>query len=355
MAKIVVHLDHAITDGEKVTFKAPCNSADHTTLKIYYPTDDIGTETSAEFTIKNAVGESQSGKNGLFATGAYVTVAVDTTNQIAYLHNASTPTDTSRQAKITASGILKGDGAGGVTAATAGTDYAAANHSHNVNDLGNFSTRVYDATTSRTKNTFLAAPNGSNGAATFRTIAAADLPNATASAKGAVIAGSGLSMSTATLNHSNSVTAGTAGTSSATSGATLAVPYVTYDAQGHVTASGTHTHTIGSLNTSALTAGTLGVARGGTGATTFTSGAALVGAGTGAVTTRTIRNNTATSGAVTADTALITSNTLRYAINRTTSVATADTGYTTLMARGIGLRTADTNPGVNGAINFTYE
>lgn len=33
------------------------------------------------------------------------------------------PTDTSRQAKITASGILKGDGAGGVTAAVAETDY----------------------------------------------------------------------------------------------------------------------------------------------------------------------------------------------------------------------------------------
>ena len=34
------------------------------------------------------------------------------------------PTDTSRQAKITASGILKGDGSGGVSAATSGTDYA---------------------------------------------------------------------------------------------------------------------------------------------------------------------------------------------------------------------------------------
>lgn len=33
------------------------------------------------------------------------------------------PSDTSKQAKITASGILKGDGNGGVTAATAGTDY----------------------------------------------------------------------------------------------------------------------------------------------------------------------------------------------------------------------------------------
>lgn len=41
------------------------------------------------------------------------------------LGNHRHPTDTSRQANITASGILKGDGAGGVTAATAGTDYQA--------------------------------------------------------------------------------------------------------------------------------------------------------------------------------------------------------------------------------------
>lgn len=35
------------------------------------------------------------------------------------------PTDTSRQAKITASGLLKGDGNGGISAATAGSDYAS--------------------------------------------------------------------------------------------------------------------------------------------------------------------------------------------------------------------------------------
>lgn len=57
-------------------------------------------------------------------------------------------------------------------------------------------------------------------------------------------AGTGLSMSGTTLNHSNSITSGTAGTNTATSGSTLAVPYVTYDAQGHVTATGTHTHTV---------------------------------------------------------------------------------------------------------------
>ena len=57
-------------------------------------------------------------------------------------------------------------------------------------------------------------------------------------------AGGGLSLSGATISHSNSVTAATAGTSSATSGNTISVPYVTYDAQGHVTATGTHTHTV---------------------------------------------------------------------------------------------------------------
>lgn len=66
-------------------------------------------------------------------------------------------------------------------------------------------------------------------------------------------AGTGLSKSGTTLNHSNSVTAGTAGTSSATSGSTLAVPYVTYDAQGHITATGTHTHTVSGFLTSSST------------------------------------------------------------------------------------------------------
>ena len=57
-------------------------------------------------------------------------------------------------------------------------------------------------------------------------------------------AGTGLSLSGTTMNHASSVTAGTAGTSTATSGSTLAIPYVTYNASGHITATGTHTHTV---------------------------------------------------------------------------------------------------------------
>lgn len=68
-------------------------------------------------------------------------------------------------------------------------------------------------------------------------------------------AGSGLTLSGTQFKHSNAVTAGTAGQSSASSGrSTLAVPYVTYDAQGHVTAAGTHTHTINNVSGASSTA-----------------------------------------------------------------------------------------------------
>lgn len=81
-------------------------------------------------------------------------------------------------------------------------------------------------------------------------------------------AGTGLTLSGTTLNHSNAVTAGTIGTASATSGASIAVPYATYDAQGHITARGTHTHTVNGISLTSAVTGTLPIANGGTGATT---------------------------------------------------------------------------------------
>ena len=63
-----------------------------------------------------------------------------------------------------------------------------------------------------------------------------------------VTAGTGLSgggtSGAVTLNHSNSITAGTIGSSSASQGSTVAIPYATYDSNGHITGKGTHTHTI---------------------------------------------------------------------------------------------------------------
>ena len=60
-----------------------------------------------------------------------------------------------------------------------------------------------------------------------------------------------------------------------------------------------------------ITSGTLPIARGGTGASTLTSGAALIGNGTGAVTTRAITNNTSL-GHIAYNTNLMTTNTLAY-------------------------------------------
>ena len=70
---------------------------------------------------------------------------------------------------------------------------------------------------------FVGPASGTDAAPTFRALVSADLPNATASAKGAVQPGTGLSVTSGTLNHSNSVT-----------GATKSG--ITFDAQGHITA-----------------------------------------------------------------------------------------------------------------------
>lgn len=59
--------------------------------------------------------------------------------------------------------------------------FTPSSHSHTFNQISDRTTYIYDASTSRTKNTVLAAPNGSDGKATFRALTAADIPNLTKS------------------------------------------------------------------------------------------------------------------------------------------------------------------------------
>ena len=70
---------------------------------------------------------------------------------------------------------------------------------------------------------FVGPVSGSDAAPTFRALVPADLPDATTSAKGIIQAGTGLSVTSGTLNHNNRVT-----------GATKSG--ITFDAQGHITA-----------------------------------------------------------------------------------------------------------------------
>ena len=88
---------------------------------------------------------------------------------------------------------------------------------------------AYSATITTTLDTqaanlVLAGPtSGVDAAPTFRALVPGDLPDATASTKGIIQPGTGLTVSSGTLNHSNSATAGS-------------YAKVTIDAEGHVTA-----------------------------------------------------------------------------------------------------------------------
>lgn len=73
------------------------------------------------------------------------------------------------------------------------------------------------------------------------------LPTASATVKGGVKVGSGLTMSGEVLNHSNSITSGTVkgdDNKTLTYGGTFTIPSITYDAQGHITNVGTTTMTM---------------------------------------------------------------------------------------------------------------
>ena len=92
MANIKVTLNYEITDGQSLTFKAPCDGNAVTGLIIYYPliTEDASTATSKTFVFRDAHGNILTSMNNLFMTGVYVQVILDTTNGYAYIQNADT-------------------------------------------------------------------------------------------------------------------------------------------------------------------------------------------------------------------------------------------------------------------------
>jgi hypothetical protein len=96
---------------------------------------------------------------------------------------------------------------------------------------------------------------GHVSASEYRKLVAGDYVNITATADGNItisadsepyVAGTGLTLDGQIFNHSNSITAGTvSGSSGGTSfGGTVNIPSITYDAQGHITATGTTSITL---------------------------------------------------------------------------------------------------------------
>ena len=110
-----------------------------------------------------------------------------------------------------------------------------------------YSATITTTLDTQSANRIFAGPSaGADAAPTFRAIVPADLPNATSVDKGVIVPGTGLSISSGTLNHSNSVTGATA-------------TKITFDAQGHVTAGASLLAAdIPSLDTSKITTGTFG-------------------------------------------------------------------------------------------------
>jgi hypothetical protein len=112
----------------------------------------------------------------------------------------------------------------------------------------NFSAQITTGLDNQTANRIFAGPiSGSPSTPTFRNLAAADLPLATAGTVGAVLPGAGLQMgSPGTIQHSNSTTAGTF------AGA------ITIDAQGHIVSASTTISAadVPDLDASKITTGT---------------------------------------------------------------------------------------------------
>jgi hypothetical protein len=127
-------------------------------------------------------------------------------------------------------------------------------------------------------------------------------------------------------------------------------------------ASSSHNHSASEITSDTLSSDrlpTVPVTKGGTGATMLSSGQALIGGGKDAITTRAIQNNLYNTDAITASTNLVNMNTLRYALNRTTGICTADSNYGTVMMRGIKMGMNDMTAGsselTSGAIYLVYE
>ena len=110
---ILVNGTAATISSKAASISVPTKTSDITNDSGYITINEVPPGSVASTTTPKMDGTASTGSENAFARGDHV-------------H----PTDTSLQTKITASGILKGNGSGGVSAATAGTDYAAASHTH---------------------------------------------------------------------------------------------------------------------------------------------------------------------------------------------------------------------------------
>ena len=105
MASIKITVDGPLMDGQKITFKAPCNCTEIENLKVYYVDDN--TQKNAIFTMKDSHGNNLAGLGNLFQEGAYVRAILDTVNKFAFLLNADTNSYLEEKLALIGDGVPK--------------------------------------------------------------------------------------------------------------------------------------------------------------------------------------------------------------------------------------------------------
>ncbi len=85
-----IRIDHIgeLTDGQSITFKAPCDCTEIECLKVYYP-NGSGERVSRRFEMRDAHCNCLTGLGNLFKKDSYVHAILDTKNGFAYLQNSN--------------------------------------------------------------------------------------------------------------------------------------------------------------------------------------------------------------------------------------------------------------------------
>lgn len=129
----IVSVSRDLTSGTKIGTL----TINGTGTDLYAPTPETFTVTGGASTI---VSDNLTANRALISnTNGKVAVSDVTSTELGYLDGVTSAIQTQingKQAKVTASGILKGDGSGGVSAATAGTDYPPVNHASTATTYG---------------------------------------------------------------------------------------------------------------------------------------------------------------------------------------------------------------------------
>lgn len=235
----IVSVSRDLTSGTKIGTL----TINGTGTDLYAPTPETFTVTGGASTI---VSDNLTASRALISNSSGKVVVSDVTStELGYLDGVTSAIQTQidgKQAKVTASGILKGDGSGGVSAATAGTDYQTpltidstptdGNTTHVVSSDG-----TYDKILARTK---IYTASCSTGASTAAKVATLDDSSGFNLATGVTVA--------VRFTYGNSATTPTLRVDGSTTGTakTIAIPS---SVTAYTTGNGTTYNTWGAYET----------------------------------------------------------------------------------------------------------